>query len=715
MKRKKRILWLGFDRALSHDLGKQVLILLGMLFVIFCLSFVLLNISGGDWKAYCNENHLNKFFFPLYLLIDGNTFHDLYSLANVGGWTLFLSSLIYVAGVIVFTGMIIAAMTNMIARRVERHRDGLIHYLKSGHYVIMGYDEMVPSIITEIFTRNPNADVLLLTAVDAKIIHERLLKSVARKQMNQIFINYGQRSAKEYYKDIHLESASEIFIVGKRSLPAHDAVNVECVDGICDYLKDIRSDQKPKRITCVFEDLDTYAAFKTSEIFQEVRELGMEFVPYNFYAGWAKQVFFSQSYKEKRNPLESIAYPSIYGKGITPEDNKKVHLVFVGTTNFAVSFAMEAAHLLHFPNFIDDNGRRTRITFIDLNADKERDLFVTRNRHYFEVQSYYYRDYTDLKVDTPNKTLLSKDFDIHDFLDVEFEFIKGDVFSQEVQDEISQWAADENQYLSIFLAMADQRNNFIMGMNMPDEVYDHGVPVFIRQDRADNFVTNLRKVDQQKQKYAYMKAGKLKEEDRKGRYANLYPFGMDDMAYCSEEKALRMAKLINYLYNKADYTTYRFPDGLILDITSETEIWQEAEKFWRTLSVAHKWSNLYCAYSIPCKLASLRAMRGLESDDTSHDTDALTDKEIRVIAAVEHNRWNVEKLLMGYRKAKPNEDKYSCSDNPDFADKLSKNKKLFIHHDLRPFKDLDIVKQIDFEMARCLPWIVRVGEIGDRR
>ena len=715
MKRKKRILWLGFDRALSHDLGKQVLILLGMLFVIFCLSFVLLNISGGDWKAYCNENHLNKFFFPLYLLIDGNTFHDLYSLANVGGWTLFLSSLIYVAGVIVFTGMIIAAMTNMIARRVERHRDGLIHYLKSGHYVIMGYDEMVPSIITEIFNRNPNADVLLLTAVDAKIIHERLLKSVARKQMNQIFINYGQRSAKEYYKDIHLESASEIFVVGKRSLPAHDAVNVECVDGICDYLKDIRSDQKPKRITCVFEDLDTYAAFKTSEIFQEVRELGMEFVPYNFYAGWAKQVFFSQSYKEKRNPLESIAYPSIYGKGITPEDNKKVHLVFVGTTNFAVSFAMEAAHLLHFPNFIDDNGRRTRITFIDLNADKERDLFVTRNRHYFEVQSYYYRDYTDLKVDTPNKTLLSKDFDIHDFLDVEFEFIKGDVFSQEVQDEISQWAADENQYLSIFLAMADQRNNFIMGMNMPDEVYDHGVPVFIRQDRADNFVTNLRKVDQQKQKYAYMKAGKLKEEDRKGRYANLYPFGMDDMAYCSEEKALRMAKLINYLYNKADYTTYRFPDGLILDITSETEIWQEAEKFWRTLSVAHKWSNLYCAYSIPCKLASLRAMRGLESDDTSHDTDALTDKEIRVIAAVEHNRWNVEKLLMGYRKAKPNEDKYSCSDNPDFADKLSKNKKLFIHHDLRPFKDLDIVKQIDFEMARCLPWIVRVGEIGDRR
>ena len=102
--KKKRTLWLGFDRALSHDLGKQVLILLGILLAIFCLSFILLNLSGGDWKTYCEQEHLNKFFFPLYLLIDGNTFHDLYSSASVGGWTLFLSSLIYVAGVIALQG-----------------------------------------------------------------------------------------------------------------------------------------------------------------------------------------------------------------------------------------------------------------------------------------------------------------------------------------------------------------------------------------------------------------------------------------------------------------------------------------------------------------------------------------------------------------------------------------------------------------------------------
>jgi hypothetical protein len=52
---------------------------------------------------------------------------------------------------------------------------------------------------------------------------------------------------------------------------------------------------------------------------------------------------------------------------------------------------MEAAHVLHFPN---SDKKKTRITFIDINADKEKDEFIIRNRHYFEVQSFYYRDFT---------------------------------------------------------------------------------------------------------------------------------------------------------------------------------------------------------------------------------------------------------------------------------------------------------------------------------
>ena len=98
-------------------------------------------------------------------------------------------------------------------------------------------------------------------------------------------------------------------------------------------------------------------------------------------------------------------------------------------------------------------------------------------------------------------------------------------------------------------------------------------------------------------------------------------------------------------------------------------------------------------------------MRGLAADDASRDLDGLTPEEAGYIAAVEHNRWNVEKLLMGYRKARPEEDKYV---HPEFEQDFKPNKKqLFIHHDIRPFDALDDIKDLDYEFSRYIPWILK--------
>ena len=713
MTKSRKNLLLRFDRALSNSLLKQAGILACILGITLALSFLFLSFSGSDWVAFCKGKDLKPWLLPIYLIIDANALNVLYMGGNVHGWMLFASSLTYILGIIIFNGMLVAVIVNAISVRASHHDNGLTHYLNSGHYIIMGYDEMVPSVIEDIFGRDKGAYVLILTAYDVKKVKEWLKKSVARSQMDQIVVNYGQRTAYEYYPEIHLEAAAEIYIVGHRSNPAHDAINIECVDSIRNYLKEHKSAQMPKRITCVFEDLDTSEAFKTSEIFGEVRDLGIEFVPYNFYAGWARQVFATRSYKEKSDPMKAISYPYVYGKGIGPEDKKYVHLVFVGTTNFAVSFAMEAAQMLHFPNFDDKSNKpKTLITFIEKNADKEMPQFITRNQHFFELQSYLYWDLSDEskgKKEIREAKMLSKEIKSHDFLDVEFEFIKGDVYSKEVQDVIRQWAVDEDgQYLSIFLAFAEQRYNFMMAMNMPDEVYDRAIPVFIRQDRADNFVTNLRKADDKDFKYSCVEDGELKTDDRKGRYAHLYPFGMDDMAYCSDEKVFRQAKLINFLYNTADYSCNRFKDLTVLAAMGPDRIWEQADEQWRKLSVALKWSNLYCAYSIPCKLASLRVMRGLEAEDKAHDQYPMTEEEVRQLAIVEHNRWNVEKLLMGYRKPKRKEDKY---EQQVFTKEAIKgNKKLFIHHDIRPFEELDDVRMMDYELTRYIPWILKMTE-----
>lgn len=720
---------LGFDRLLSKSIWRQFAILGLALIVIFFLSWFFLHLSGCRWADFCKSKDLSEWLLPLYLLIDSNALNNLY-LNSVNGWALFVSSIIYVIGMFIFNGMIISIMTNSIERRVRSHEEGHIHYLKSGHYIIMGYDDMIPSIITHIFEKDSNAFILLMSAAETPYIKEKLKRIFDEKQLEHIIINYGHRMSKDYYKDIHLESSEQIYIVGLRSLPTHDAINVECVDSICRYLKQPEVKERPNRITCVFEDLDTYAAFKTSEIFSKVKELGIEFIPYNFYAGWAKQVFIKRFHKDMDCPGMEIKYPAVYGKGyskddetaLTKDDPRFVHLVFVGTTNFAVAFAMEAAHVLHFPNF-HGKGVKTLITFIDKNADTEKDVFIARNRHFFEVQSHYYWDLT-VKSETQSREVIPPTFfnnengytknEDYDFLDVEFEFIKGDIFSKKVQNVIRDWAKDKkNQYLSIFLAQADQRNNFAFGMNMPDEVYDNEIPVFIRQDRSDNFVSNLRTTDEaikantKKNTYVKVEGGDAKPKTLGGRYANIYPFGMNETAYSADEKSLERAKLINYLYNTANYSNNKFIGMLALDAMSTDQIKEDANKFWNDLSVALKWSNLYNAYTLRTKITTLRAMRGLNQDDASRDQWTLTEEEVEEMAHVEHNRWNTEKLLMGYRKPHRNEDKYA---HPEFANKLKKNKERFIHHDIRPFNKLDTIKDLDYEFSRYIPWIMRMTE-----
>ena len=710
MSKKRNNVKLFLDRAMSRSFSRQILILLVLFVVLLLISFLLLSFSGSDWRAYCAYKGIPVWSLPLFLLIDTSAYSYVYFGEVNHGWLLVASGISYLFGLILFNGIMIGLITNAIDNRVDAHRDGLLHYVKSGHYIIMGYDDMVPSIITEIFAKAPKADVVLLSALDAKQVHEKLLRSVARDKMDQIFVVYGHRMVKDYYQDVHLEAAEGIYIVGNRTRPEHDAINVECVDNIYMYLSEHDFKQRPKRIICVFEDFDTYAAFKTTEIFSQIGDLGVEFVPYNFYDDWATQVFVRRSYKEKNNLAVEIPYPSVYGDGILYEDPRRVHLVFVGVTNFSVSMAMQAAHLLHFPNFNRDKSLRTRITFIEKNADEEMRLFATRNRHYFEVQPFYYCDmskddatYLPVKIDQR----VSQELPDTDFLDTEFEFIKGDVYADGIQDLIKKWAEDkDHEYLSIFVTKSDQRHNFMTGVNMPDAVYDNKVPVFIRQDRADDFVTNLRAADNKEYNYCQVKDDKLLREKRKHRYANIYPFGMDDMAYRSDETPLKQAKLLNYLYETADYDQGHYTSLEELAAMPAKDVWDEADKYWHALTVAKKWSNLYCAFNISCKLSTLRAMRNEASDDASRDLSPLNDAEIEILACMEHNRWNVEKLLMGFRKPQRSEDRY---EHEQYDQELKHNKELYVHYDIRPFEKLPAVsQQLDREIVKYIPWLLKM-------
>lgn len=706
---------LSFDRALARGTKWQLLIIGGIIIGSILVSYLLLSLSG-DWTKFCEDHGINKFMLPIYLLIDQNLFNEIYmggydpqvkEVVSYGKWLGIASGITFLCGVVFFNGAIIAILSDFIQRRVDNYQNGVTRYLKFGHYVIMGYDDVVPSVINHILMEKPNADILLLSSVPAVEIQEKLRESVARKSMENIVINYGHRTSAAYYEDIHLESAKQIFIAGDRRKPQHDAVNIECVESICNYLSS-QPEHTIKQIICMFEDLDTYASFRTTDIFSDIiGKLNIEFIPYNFYVSWARCVFTNRYYVGKADQRQ-YDYPSVCRHPIDTECNRFVHLVFVGMSNFAVTFANEAAHLLHFPN---GEKKHTLITFIDLKADKEMPVFVTRNHHYFEIQGYTYTDYTN-----PEKEPVRTDFapsvfkgEIDsNFLDVDFEFIKGDVFTTDIQDLIDMMARDDKQSLSVFIAMANQRDNFALAMNMPDAVYNNNIPIFVRQDSSDNFITRLQQADSKAPRkgapeYRTYKDGELHTKPTHGRYDHIFPFGMNDTSFITDDVAILRAKLANYLY--CTMGDNGFQSLAELAVQSPEAILKDANDLWKGLSVAEKWSNLYYAYSLDYKLLTLRAMRGLEREDTSHDTDPLSSAECEEIGKIEHNRWNVEKLLMGYRKPKEEEDLYK---KPEKVKSLLKNNKnLFIHAEIRPYDQLaDDMQQIDIEFAKYIPWIL---------
>lgn len=719
---------LSFDRKLSSGTLWQIGIVSAIIVLCLTISYVLMACTD-DWKAFCDDRGISRIMLPIYLLMDQNLYNEIYlgtSEHSYNNALKFASGLTFLFGMIFLNGAIIAILSDFIKRRVDNYHNGRTHYLRKGHYLIMGYDDMVPSIITSILSKYPNADILLLTSAPADFIHEKMRESVAQRYQDNIVVNYGHRISSDYYEDIHLEHAKEIYVAGDRRKPQHDALNVECVQSICAYLAK-RPNHTVRRINCVFENLDTYTSFCTSDIFSNLtKNIHVEFVPYNFYVGWATQVFVRQCYESHRDS-QLMPYPSVCGPGIADtKNNKHVHLAFVGTSTFAVSFAREAAHLMHFPNGNTKN-HRTRITFIDTNMDVEMQEIITRFRHLFDIQSYYYGDYTESGEHKLHKldTRVNKKLDTKEFLDVEFEFIKGDIFSKPVQDLLCEWHRDKKQYLSLFLAMSKQSKNFAISMNLPDELYENkadewNTPIFIRQDDSDNFVTLLQEQSRQKKgMYATLSNGQITEEPRYGRYANIYPFGMNDTAFYLDEVAMRRAKLINYLYTTADYDSNTFlPMTVLASISNET-LWKDAKTFWKNTNVAGKWSNMFFAYSIQYKLMYLRTARGLSIEDSSRDLEPLTEAEIEAVGRAEHNRWNVERLLMGYRKPLPEEDAYNLSKKDGVEEteemaKLKQNKKLFIHAEIRPYdgkKSLSAkMQKLDTEFAQYIPWIIQKAQ-----
>jgi hypothetical protein len=404
----------------------------------------------------------------------------------------------------------------------------------------------------------------------------------------------------------------------------------------------------------MFEYQTTYQMLQFSDIPARVKE-NLDFVPFNRYESWARKVMVEGSafnYMQEQR----IDYTPLDGRGIGIEDDSHVHLVVVGMTKMGVAMGIQALLQAHYVNYADSEGkhdkrgmeaRRTRITFIDPNASKEMDFFKGRYDNLFALMRHRLID----KTETPtvggewvdpimgkegNSTAyahLCAEGNIYNFLDVEVEFIEGGLEEQRVRDYLESlcnrsdaWTATSK--LTIAMCLDDTTQAAATALYMPVKVYEAVQEVWVYQKESADIMLNLKSAMQSD-----------------GRYSKLRPFGMLYGGYVDDDEYTQKAILVNSAYSNT-------MDELVESFKAWTPecndkldkcraLLAECRRSWDGCSMADKFSNYYFVDSIPLKLRSRSVVK---SDD------ALSSE---CFARMEHNRWVIQQLIIGYAASSP--------------------------------------------------------------
>jgi hypothetical protein len=621
------------DRGIAGTIGRQLFVLTAVSVVVFLVLFT-----------------LSTLLYPPDVP------------ADVRFWGIVLN----LFGTIFFGVTMVSVLTNIIGRRIDRVEKGEVYYRFSNHILIIGYDPLCEGLIKQLDEKYGSGIVLQTTSEVPGVRHE-LFSGLDEALIKKITIVSGSRTSLEDMAKLRVEHALEVFLLGDAG-EDRDSRNIESLRIIHSLL----AGQGKIRCNVLFDRQTTFAVFQQQDM-AEIRE-HIDFAPFSFCDNWAQKVFVDLQYANGE-----IVYTPLDHEPLTPGSDKKVHLVILGMSSMGVSLGIEAAQICHFPNFIT-KGIKTRVTFIDENADREMRYLKGRLESFFEEIDYFYRDING--GERFNNTASKEKF-----TDIEFEFIKARFEQKEIQDLLAELSAQKDRYLTIAVATGDTPSALACGLYFPACVYDSGSQILIRQEFSYAAIAMLSG-----------RSGHDSGEDpgRYRKYKNVKPFGMLRNSFDLDRTANLLPMMVKYAYdNTSNETIVReFPEEAI------EKNWLENWRAEDNVS-ALKTSNRCCANFLGLKRRSLGIRAGVE----------LTPEQTDLAARMEHNRWVTEKLLLGFR-APTEEERRSIAEDK----KREYFKERFIHEDIKAYDALgDDSKNInsrlyDINISRALPYMIGAKE-----
>ena len=128
---------LYFDRSFSKGIVKQLLWLVGIMLVVYAL-LIIMSYSGWFYSSRGAESE-GRWYDVLFLLIDPGTGNE-----AVKSPFAIVCSLI---GLIIFGGMLISVISNVLDRRVDSYVKGETDYKVGDHVIILGFNSSMATVL----------------------------------------------------------------------------------------------------------------------------------------------------------------------------------------------------------------------------------------------------------------------------------------------------------------------------------------------------------------------------------------------------------------------------------------------------------------------------------------------------------------------------------------------------------------------------------------
>lgn len=602
MKNKNRNLWSRIRQSIDRKLTANIWVQLGLFFSIFILLLIFLSLlyyftgAGGPIQALADVFGPDQFVNYAYSCKGGITATPMSILV--------VMMVACVLGAVIFHGLLIATITNIIQTRADKVKDGDVDYNFASHYLILGYNAKTTALIKS-FQQDVEGkafpDIVIAVEKDVQVLRDELEVQLNKSLREHITLLHASRTREEDLERLCAAQAARIYIIGEEDENNHDIRNMECYGIVSEY------------------KIDSYVYLREQDFFNLVAQYGPKdiehFHMFNYEELWSRKVLVDLNNEYGKEA--KLDYRS-EDDNIAKCPKKQVHLVVMGMTEMGEAIAREAAFVAHYPNFVTD-GVRTIITCVDPDMKRKMKSFVGRHHTFFDHCPYVCKWWDEVGRERTCQNTVDP---MNDFLDFKFEFIEADVMNYHVLSLLKQWSNDTSgQYLNVFFCQNDTEANFRNSHRLPTEVYKYKTPIWVYVEYdSESMILNH------------------------PRFAAIRCFGGADISIEEDATELKWAKCVNSVFNS---------------------YWTDGAKEWVERSINERWSNIYNALSLPFKLRSI----GAEYVDGKIVNANLKDEIVNRLGEVEHNRWNAEKLLLGFR--------------PPVSDEKH-DKGNFIHQDICP-------------------------------